>query len=234
MITYILLVIVPTLILSGIAQWMVKSRFNHYSKVPSIRGFTGAAAAKRLLDQAGIHDVKIVASNGFLSDHYDPTKKTLALSEPVYHSTSVAALGVATHEAGHAIQHATGYFPLHLRSMVVPVARFGQPVGMWGMVIGLGLIGGGFVFGKFVFIIGALFFCGLVAFQLITLPVEFNASSRAKRLVVEAGIISHEERIGVDKVLNAAALTYVAAFVSSLLTLFYFLWRSGLLGGRGN
>jgi len=229
---YFLIVLIPSLILSGIAQWLVKSRFAKYAKVASQRGFTGSQAAQRLLDQAGIRDVRIVPARGYLSDHYNPVNKTLALSEPVYNSRSVAALGVATHEAGHAIQHAVGYLPLKLRSAVVPAAQFGQPLGMWGMVIGLFLMATAGAVGKVVFIVGALLFCGLVLFQLITLPVEFDASARAKHLVVEAGIIGPVEREGVDKVLNAAALTYVAAFVSSLLTLIYFLMRSGILGGR--
>ncbi len=229
---YFLIVLIPSMALSGIAGWMVKKRFAKYSQVRSIQGYTGAQAAQKLLDEAGITDVKVVATQGYLSDHYNPTNKTLALSEPVYNSTSVAALGVATHEAGHAIQHARRYFPLQIRSMVVPAAKFGQPLGTWGMIIGLMLMTGGGIFGKVVFIGGAFLFCGLVLFQLVTLPVEFDASNRAKRLVVEAGIISEQEREGVDKVLNAAAMTYVAAFISSVLTLLYFLMRSGLLGRR--
>ena len=228
---YILIVLIPTLVLSGLAQWMVKSRFNKYSRVAATRGYTGAQAAQRLLDQAGIHDVQVVPTRGYLSDHYNPINKTLALSEPVYNSTSVAALGVATHEAGHAIQHKVGYLPLQLRSAIVPLAGIGSQLGMLGMMIGLFLMAVAGVFGKVIFMLGAILFCGLVLFQLITLPVEFDASARAKHLVVEAGIVGPMEREGIDKVLNAAALTYVAAFVSSLLTLAYFVFRSGILGG---
>ena len=228
---YFLIVVIPGLILSGAASMLVKSRFNYYSRVPSTRGYTGAMAAKKLLDKAGIHDVSIVRVNGFLSDHYNPATKQLALSPPVYDSTSVAAIGVATHEAGHAIQHATGYYPLKWRSLLVPVVQFGSPIGMYAMMGGLALMAVAPAFGKILFMVGAMAFGALLVFQGVTLPVEFNASSRAKALVVEAGIVGHQEREGIDKVLGAAALTYVAAFVSTLLTLLYFLWRSGLLGG---
>ncbi len=222
----------PGLLLSLYASYLVKSRFNFYSRVPSTRGYTGAMAAKRLLDVAGIQDVQIVRVAGFLSDHYDPTNKRLALSPPVYDSTSVAALGVATHEAGHAIQHATGYYPLKWRSMLVPVVQFGSPISMYALSIGLALMMGGSLLGQFLFYAGIILFGTVLLFQLVTLPVEFNASARAKSLVVEAGIVGAQEREGVDKVLSAAALTYVAAFVQTLFTLLYFLWRSGLLGGR--
>ena len=229
---YFIMVVIPGMLLSGAASWLVKSRFNKYSKVPSTRGYTGQMAAQKLLDQAGITDVKVVRVQGFLSDHYNPTNKTLALSPPVFDSTSVAAIGVATHEAGHAIQHNVGYYPLKWRSMIVPAAKFGSPIGTYGMMGGLALMAGGVAFGKLVFIIGAIFFSGLMLFQLVTLPVEFNASARAKQLVVEAGIVGQQELEGIDKVLSAAAMTYVAAFVQTGLTLLYFLWRSGLLGGN--
>jgi uncharacterized protein len=224
--------LVPGLLLSLYASYLVKSRFNYYSRVPSTRGFSGAMAAKRLLDGAGIHDVEIVRVDGFLSDHYDPVNKRLALSPPVYDSTSVAALGVATHEAGHAIQHATGYYPLKWRSMLVPVVQFGSPISMYALSIGLALMMGGSLLGQYIFYAGIVLFGAVLLFQLVTLPVEFNASARAKALVVEAGIVGAQEREGVDKVLSAAALTYVAAFVQTLFTLLYFLWRAGLLGGR--
>jgi Zn-dependent membrane protease YugP len=174
-----------------------------------------------------------------LTDHYNPATKQLALSSEVYDRTSIAAIGVATHEAGHAIQHATGYYPLKWRSAIVPAANVGTQFGTWGMMIGLllasvgessqGQSGG---FGMYVFAAGAIAFSLFLLFQLVTLPVEFNASNRAKQLVVEAGIVGPQEREGIDKVLNAAAMTYVAAFVTSLLTLLYFLHRAGLLGGR--
>lgn len=231
---YFLLVVIPGGALSMWAQWMVKSRFNKYSQVATQRGIRGHEAAQMLLDRAGITDVKVIRVNGFLSDHYHPTKKHLALSEPVYDSDSVAAIGVATHEAGHAIQHATGYKFLAYRSMVVPAVQYGSPIGNYAMIGGIMLIGAGVAFGKIVFLIGAIAFSLLLLFQLITLPVEFNASARAKALVVEAGIVNQQEVGGVSKVLFAAAMTYVAAFVQTLLTLLYFVWRSGLLGGRND
>jgi Zn-dependent membrane protease YugP len=204
----------------------VKSAFNKYSKVRSMRGLSGAQAAAELLRYAGIGDVKIVRSHGMLSDHYNPISKTLALSEPVYDSDSIAAVGVATHEAGHAIQHAQNYGPLWLRSMLVPTANIGSGLGYFVMLIGLMIASTNMV------LIGAVLFSMVLLFQIVTLPVEFNASNRAKALVVEQGIVSAQERAGMDKVLNAAALTYVAAAISTLLTLLYFLMRAGLLGGR--
>lgn len=238
--TYILLVLIPSAILSGGAAWMVKSRFAKYSRIPSTRGYTGQMAAQKLLDAAGIRDVEIIRVDGMLTDHYNPGTKQLALSSEVYDRTSVAAIGVATHEAGHAIQHATGYYPLKWRSAIVPLASFGTRFGTWGMIIGLMIAsagqattteGGGGI-GMMIFGAGAIAFALFLLFQLVTLPVEFNASNRAKRLVVEAGIVGPQEREGIDKVLNAAAMTYVAAFITSLLQLIYFLYRAGLLGGR--
>ncbi len=223
---YILIVLIPGLIMSGIASMLVKSAFSKYSQIGTRRGYTGAQAAKILMDNAGIHDVQIVPTQGFLSDHYNPSTKTLALSEQVYGSQSVAAIGVACHEAGHAVQHASGYVPLGLRSAIVPVVSFGAPLSNTLLMLGL------FLHMQPLLLLGIIAFSLVVVFQLITLPVEFNASSRAKRLCVEAGIIDADERVGVDRVLNAAALTYVAAFVSSLFTLLYYLHRAGLLGGR--
>ena len=220
------MVLVPGLILSGGASFLVKAAFNRYSKVGSRRGYTGAQAAELLLDRAGIRDVQVVATQGYLTDHYDPTNKRLALSEEVYGSTSLAALGVACHEAGHAIQHATNYGPLGMRSTLVPAAGIGSSVGYFVMLGGLMLTN------QSVVMIGAVIFSGVLLFQLVTLPVEFDATARAKKLIVEAGIIDQDERYGVDRTLNAAALTYVAAAISTLLTLLYFLIRSGILGGR--
>jgi Zn-dependent membrane protease YugP len=189
-------------------------------------------AAQKLLDHAGIHDVTVVRVDGMLTDHYNPTTKQLALSSQVYDRTSVAAIGVATHEAGHAIQHATGYYPLKWRSVMVPAANIGTRFGTYGMMGGLMIMGANSLFGQWVFIAGAAAFTLFLLFQFVTLPVEFNASARAKKLVVEAGIVGPLEREGIDKVLGAAAMTYVAAFVTSLLTLLYFLHRAGLLGGN--
>lgn len=229
---YLLMVVLPGMALSGVASWMVKSAFAKYSKVPSRRGITGARAAQMLLDRAGITDVKVVPTRGYLSDHYSPSNKHLALSEPVYNSSSIAAIGVATHEAGHAIQHATAYAPLGLRSLLVPTVGIGNQIGYFAMAIGAGMVASKSAVGIWIFGVGVALFSCLLLFQIITLPVEFNASARARRLVVEAGIIDADERTGVDRVLTAAAMTYVAAAVSTLLTLLYFLMRSGLLGGR--
>lgn len=237
--SYLLMVAVPSMLLSGGAAWLVKSRFAYYSRVPSTRGYTGQMAAQKLLDAAGIHDVQVVRVDGMLTDHYNPSTKRLALSSAVFDRTSVAAIGVATHEAGHAIQHATGYYPLKWRSAIVPAANIGTRFGTWGMMIGLfiataGNAAGGATsqIGFWIFAGGAIAFSLFLLFQLVTLPVEFNASARAKALVLEAGIIGPQEREGIDKVLNAAAMTYVAAFVSSLLTLLYFLHKAGFFNRR--
>jgi Zn-dependent membrane protease YugP len=221
-----LLFIGPGLLLSLWASFRVKSAFNKYSQVRSMRGMTGAEAAQELLRHAGITDVRIVPSHGMLSDHYNPLNKTLALSEPVYNSTSIAAVGVATHEAGHAIQHARNYAPLWVRSALVPTANIGSGLGYFVMMIGL------FIASANMVLVGAILFSAVLLFQIVTLPVEFNATNRAKALVLETGIVTAEERRGMDKVLDAAALTYVAAAISTLLTLLYFLMRAGLLGGR--
>lgn len=221
---YILMVLLPGMLISGAASLMVRSAFSRYSKVRSANGLTGAQAAQRLLDQAGIYDVQVVPTRGMLSDHYNPSTKQLVLSEPVYASSSVAAIGVACHEAGHAIQHANKYAPLALRSALVPMASIGSSVGYIVMLLGL-------FFSMYMVLAGAILFSAVLLFQLVTLPVEFDATARAKKLVVESGIIYPEERAGMDRVLNAAALTYVAAVISTLLTLLYFLLRSGILGG---
>ena len=177
-----------------------------------------------LLDDAGLTDVEIVQTDGYLSDHYDPVSRHLALSHDVFFGRSVASVGVATHEAGHALQHAHGYVPLGLRSLLVPAAGIGSSIGY--IVMGVGLF-----LHPMVVVLGAAIFSMVLLFQIVTLPVEFDASSRAKRLVVEAGIIQPDERVGIDRVLDAAALTYVAAAISSLSVLLYYLFRAGLLNG---
>ncbi len=224
------LFILPGMALSMWASFRVKSAFNKYSQVRTMRGMTGAQAAREMLDRAGLHSVQVGRAHGFLSDHYNPATRSLALSEAVYDSNSIAAVGVATHEAGHAIQHAKSYGPLWLRSVLVPTANIGSSLGYIVMAIGLFLAQSSGSF--FLFNIGLALFSCVLLFQVVTLPVEFDATARAKRLVVEYGIVSSHEREGMDKVLNAAALTYVAAAVSTLLTLLYFLMRAGLLGGR--
>lgn len=221
-----LIFVAPGLALSIWASMRVRRAFDKYSKMRTMRGLTGAEAAQELLRSAGITDVRVVRSHGVLSDHYNPLTKTLALSDPVYGSNSIAAVGVATHEAGHAIQHAQHYAPLWVRSALVPTASIGSSVGYFVMLIGLFMASANMV------AIGAVLFSAVLVFQIVTLPVEFNASNRAKALIVEQGIVTMQERGGVAKVLDAAALTYVAAVVSSLLTLLYFLWRAGLIGGR--
>ncbi len=221
-----LMFMLPGLALSLWASFRTKSAFNKYSKVRSMNGYTGAQAARIMLDRENLRDVKIERSHGLLSDHYNPMTRSLALSEAVYDSPSVAAIGVATHEAGHAIQHAHHYKPLWLRSALVPTANIGSSIGYFVMLLGLMFASQNMV------LVGAVLFATVLLFQVVTLPVEFDASARAKQLVIANGIISPTEREGVDRVLNAAALTYVAAAVSTLLTLLYFLLRAGLLGGR--
>jgi Zn-dependent membrane protease YugP len=220
------LFLAPALALSLWASFRTKSAFKKYSRVPVSTGLTGAQAAQRMLDVAGISDVKIVPHQGMLTDHYNPVNKTLALSEQVYGQRSIAAIGVACHEAGHAIQHARAYKPLWLRSMLVPTANIGSTLGY--LVMTFGLIAGAMK----LFLVGVALFSFVLLFQVVTLPVEFDASARAKQLAVAHGIVLPQEREGIDRVLNAAALTYVAAAVSTLLTLLYFLFRAGLLGGR--
>lgn len=222
------LFIAPAFIFALWASWRTKANFKTYSKVPVSSGLSGAEAAARLLEGAGIRDVTITHSRGVLSDHYNPVKKSLALSQGVFDSRSLAAVGIAAHEAGHAIQHAQHYGPLKLRSLLVPTATIGSNLGY------LVMLGGLFLSSQNMVLIGAVLFSAVLIFQLVTLPVEFDASNRAKALVVQQGIVGVAERRGMDKVLNAAAMTYVAAVASSLATLLYFLIRSGLLGGRRN
>jgi len=215
----------PALLLSLWASWRVKANFKRYSKIGTSSRMTGAEAAQTLLNRAGLADVRITRTRGFLSDNYNPATRTLALSANVFDSTSLAAVGVATHEAGHAIQHARHYAPLWLRTLLVPTVGIGSNLGYMMMLIGLFISSQGLVS------LGALLFSVVLLFQIVTLPVEFDASARAKQLVVEAGIVGVQERHGIDKVLNAAAMTYVAAAVSTLMTLLYFLLRAGVLGG---
>ncbi len=220
------LFIAPAFLFSLWASWRTKANFKKYSKVPVSSGLSGAEAAARLLEGAGIRDVTITRSRGILSDHYNPVNKSLALSDGVFDSRSLAAVGIAAHESGHAIQHAQHYGPLKLRSLLVPTAGIGSNIGYFVMLIGL------FMSSQNMVLVGAVLFSAVLLFQLVTLPVEFDASNRAKALVVEQGIVGVGERRGMDKVLNAAAMTYVAAVASSLATLLYFLVRSGILGGR--
>lgn len=224
------LFILPGMALSMWASFKTKSAFKKYSKVRAGSGLTGAQAARIMLDRAGLQAVTIKRSHGFLSDHYNPMNRSLNLSQEVYDLPSLASIGVACHEAGHAIQHAKHYKPLWLRSLLVPTANIGSSLGYIVMMVGLfmsGPEGPGIIFTA-----GVALFSAVILFQIVTLPVEFDATARAKKLIVADGIITPNERVGVDRVLNAAALTYIAAAISSLLTLLYFLMRAGLFGGR--
>jgi len=219
--TYYLILVVPTLLLSIWASFMVKSTFNKYSKTASRKGVTGLEAASILLKNNNIRDVQIEATRGSLTDHYSPGDKKLRLSEPVYQKTSIAAIGVAAHEAGHAIQHAVKWGPLALRSTLVPVANIGSRLGPWIAIIGLGLTASESYghFAGIIFNIGILLFAGAVLFYVITLPVEFNASSRALALLRSNNVLNEEELKGAKKVLTAAALTYVASALTAIASL---------------
>ena len=217
--TYIIIML-PALLFSVWASFKTKSAFKKYSKVRVMSGQTGAQAAKTLLDNAGIHDVEIKPVRGMLSDHYNPMTKTLALSEAVYGQSTVSAVGVACHEAGHAIQHSRNYKPMWLRSVLVKPASIGSNFGIYAIIFGL-IIGA-----TGLYKIGIILFAAAVAFQLVTLPVEFDASARAKKLAFEYGLVTAQEKEGVDKVLNAAAMTYVAAAAASVLQLLYWISRA--------
>lgn len=222
------MLMLPALLLAGIATLMTRVTFNKYSKKAASSGMTGAQAAGRLLAAQGVRDVTIEEVQGFLSDHYDPRTKTLRLSPAVYASQSLSAIGVACHEAGHALQHAASYAPLVLRTALVPVAQFGSYgsyilILLGSVMASLGLIK-----------IGIVLFSVTVLFTLVTLPVEWNASSRAKLLMVSSGIVTRTEQEQAGAVLNAAFMTYLAAALTALLQLLYYLIRSGLIGGRRN
>jgi uncharacterized protein len=206
----------PAILLGLIAQVLVHSTFRKYARRAASSGLTGAQAAARLLASQGLDDVRIERSGGFLSDHYDPRTNTLRLSPGVYDSPSLSAIGVACHEAGHALQQAGRYAPLALRSALVPVASLGSSLGIWVIIAGL------FMHAPMLLNIGLLLFLAAVIFSLVTLPVEWNASARAKALMTRAGIVTAAEQPQAGAVLNAAFLTYVAAAVSSIMTLLYY------------
>lgn len=208
--TYILVIVGAVLCL--LAQNNVTSTYSRYSRVVSRTGLTGAMAAERILRSNGIYDVRVEHIRGNLTDHYDPSHKVLRLSDSVYGSSSVAAIGVAAHECGHAIQHQTGYVPLKIRASLVPVANLGSTL-CWPLIV-LGL------FFSYTFVqAGIIMFCTVVLFQVVTLPVEFNASSRALRILEDSGMLYQDEVSSTRKVLRAAALTYVASVASSILQL---------------
>jgi hypothetical protein len=215
----------PALIITMIASFYVKASYNKWSKVPARSGLTGAQAAQRLINNGGLYGVQIQGIRGKMTDHYDPRTKVLGLSAGVGNGNSVAALAIAAHELGHAMQDAEDYFPLRLRSALVPAVNIGSNLGWFLIMIGIFLqISQLAWLGVFAFAAGAVF-------AVATLPVEFDASSRAKRLLADSGIIAgEEEQRGVNAVLTAASLTYVAALVTAILQLFYFM---GLAGGMG-
>ncbi len=209
--TYILVIIGA--VISMIASWNVNARFKKYSTVRNSRGITSQQAAETILHGAGIYDVRIERIKGNLTDHYSPSEKVLRLSDSVYNQTSVAAIGVAAHECGHAIQHQVGYGPLKLRSLSVPIANIGSKLS-WPILIA-GLAMGSFGLAQ----VGVWMFVAVVFFQLITLPVEFDASHRAIKILDQSNMLAGEELSGSKKVLMAAALTYVAALFSTILQL---------------
>ncbi|MEQ8821925.1 MAG: zinc metallopeptidase [Sumerlaeia bacterium] len=217
----------PVLLLTVWAQFKVKGNFKKFSRVRASSGVTGAEAARRMLDNAGMRSVGIEQVSGFLSDHYDPSKKVLRLSPDVYGGRSLSALGVACHEAGHAIQDAKHYFPLKLRNGIVPLASVGSNLSMLFLMGGflLAYMGAG-PLGQWAILAGIGLFSLTVIFQIVNLPVEFDASKRAKAMLPQLGLISgRQEENGVQKVLNAAALTYVAATLTAIVTLLYFIMR---------
>lgn len=210
------IMLIPILLAFGLslyAQFKVKGTFNKWAKVSNMYGLTGHDAARRMLDANGLYDVPIEPVRGALTDHYDPIHRVVRLSEPVYYERSISAVAVACHEVGHAIQHKESYPMLVIRHRMFPVVNFASGIAPF-------LLIAGFIFGAFNLIgLGIIFFSAAVLFQLVTLPVEFNASNRARRIMLQQGFISNNEERGVAKVLNAAALTYVAAALVSLLEL---------------
>lgn len=217
----IMLIVLPFLLCLG-AQILVKSRYRRYSKVANMRGLTGAQAAAELLRANGITNVSIVPVSGSLTDNYNPKTNVISLSEGVYNSTSIAAIGIACHEAGHACQYAENYFPMRVRAKVIPAANIGSTIGMPLCIIGI-------IFSfSMLFYIGIALYATVFIFQFATLPVEFNASSRALKTIKQRGLLGEDEYSGARAVLSAAALTYVAAMASSLLTIIRLL----MIGGR--
>jgi len=210
---YYIWLIIPALLLSIWAQARVRGTFNKYSKIKSKNGFTGAMTARKILDENDLYDIDITAAKGMLTDNYNPGKRIVNLSESVHSSSSIAAIGVAAHETGHALQDRDGYGPLKIRSFLVPVANIGSMAGPYIVIFGIILSMDFFIQ------LGIVLFSAAVFFYLVTLPVELNASKRAIELIETEGIIERDEIPGVKKVLNAAAFTYIAAAISAILTL---------------
>src|SRR5574339_493215 len=218
---------IPAFIIMGLTSWYVRSSYNKWSRVRASSGLTGAQAAQRLISTGNLYGVQVAGTSGNLSDHYDPRNKTLFLSQGVANSPSVASVAIAAHELGHAMQDAEDYFPMQIRSFLVPVVNIGSNLGWILIMIGLLLNATNLAW------LGVLVFSGGAVFALATLPVEFNASARAKELLYATGIVqTEEERRGVNQVLNAAALTYVAGLVTAILQLLYFVFLVGGMGGR--
>ena len=210
---YFYLIILPAFLFGLYAQMKVSSTFSKYQSVQSSRGVTGAQAARRILDDNGLYDVAVVKISGNLTDNFNPKTRTVSLSDSVYGSTSVAAIGVAAHECGHAVQHATGYTPIKIRSALVPVTNFGSSAGFVILLVGM-------LFGSYpIAMLGVLLYSLMAVFQAVTLPVEFNASKRALATLEASGMLVGEELKMSRSVLSAAAMTYVAALVSSLATI---------------
>lgn len=226
------LIIGVGMVLSIWASMKTKGTFQKYSQYTTQSRMTGADVARAIMRDANINDVRIEPIKGSLTDHYDPRTKVLRLSEPVYGSTSMSAAGVAAHEVGHAIQHAQGYAPLKFRSFWVPVASVGGGISIFVLIAAAFMGGAATILGSKLALAGVLLFATTTLFTLVTLPVEFDASRRALATLQRGSYLTQEELKGAKKVLDAAALTYVAAFVTSALTLFYWAMRLGLLGGR--
>ncbi len=218
------IIIGPGILLALIATWRVKSTFNKYSEVPLSTGWSGAQIAEEMLRRSGVQGVRIEEHEGWLSDHYDPGERVVRLSHDVYHGQSISAAGVAAHEAGHALQHAQGYGAMTVRQSLVLPANLGSSLSYIVIIVGF------FVQMTALIWLGIALFGAVVLFQLVTLPVEFNASSRARLQLVQLGLVTREEERGVGKVLSAAAMTYVAALITSLLTLVYFVIRFAGVG----
>lgn len=216
-----LIFILPALILAMWAQAKVSGTYKKYSKVSTRRGLTGAQVARELLDSNNLSDIPVQMVQGHLSDHYDPKRRVLRLSNGVYQSNSVAAVGIAAHEAGHALQHSGGYAPLHLRSLIFPMASIGTNAAFILFILGAVFAGALPALGNGLMLLAILLFGGYVAFSLVTLPVEFNASRRAMRALSGFGYLEGEELQGAKKVLNAAALTYIAAAAMAIMQLLW-------------
>ncbi|QGU95253.1 peptidase [Clostridium bovifaecis] len=207
------IILIPALVISAWAQMKVSSTFNKYSRVSSINGYTGAQVARMLLDAEGLYDVPVEEIHGKLTDHYDPRNRVMRLSRDVYYGTSVASIGVAAHETGHAIQHQRHYAPLQIRSSIVPVVNFSSNASWLIFLLGM------FMGSSYLINIGIFLFTAVVIFQLVTLPVEFNASSRALNVLEQRNVLYGDEVRGAKAVLSAAAMTYVAAALTAILQL---------------